>query len=216
MRRVSPLGALLAGTAAGAFGAWVMDLFFSATKKIAPQLPENVFSPPELQQEREGQTETVARRVVEHLAQRGPLEDTARAGEIVHYVYGATWAGLYGLVAATSRPARSLPGGLAFGTIVWAISEGLVLPLFRLAPWPRASLLRNHAYSLASHLVYGAATAGATHTLLRLGSRPALAALGALWLTRKVPSGVRPVARTLTRRGVGIAIRARDVVEAVR
>src|SRR5690606_1746464 len=185
-------------------------------KKIAPRPPENVFTPPELQQQRESANETVARRVVEQLAQRGPLENKERAGELVHYAYGAAWAGFYGLVACTSRPARTLPGALGFGTIVWAASESIVLPLFRLGAWPHAYPLRNHAYSLASHWAYGVATAGAFSAMLRLGGRPALAALGALWLTRKVPSPVRPVARTLTRRGVGIAIRARDVVEAVR
>ena len=53
-----------------------------------------------------------ARRLVEGLAKRGPLDKQAkhRAGELVHFGFGAAWGGLYGLVRASYPRLWSLSG----------------------------------------------------------------------------------------------------------
>jgi hypothetical protein len=63
------------------------------------------------------------------------------------------------VTAPSVRPLSTLPGGLAFGTLVWMVSDHLIVPGFRLAGWPQRYPMKNHAYALAAHLVYGAAVA---------------------------------------------------------
>src|SRR5581483_3440376 len=102
MRRPSPWSAIMRGVIAGLAGALAQDLFFAATKKLAPA-PKRAFTPPEQQQKDEMPTQTVARRVVEDLMQRGPLDDDEKetGGKIVHYGFGALWGAAYGLTAGT-------------------------------------------------------------------------------------------------------------------
>src|SRR5262249_48323085 len=97
-RHPTPLGAVLRGLWAGAAGALAQNLFFLATRRIAPQTPRDVFQPPEEIQKQEPATETVARRVVEGLAAR-PLSAARKqlGGSLVHHGFGAAWGGLYGL-----------------------------------------------------------------------------------------------------------------------
>jgi hypothetical protein len=155
----TPLLALGYGLLAGAIGALGQSMFFKATDKIAPKPPKGAFDPPEKEQRSETETATVARRAVEDLMQRGPLDNRAlkRAGALVHYGFGALWGGAYALGRESlgRRPGPALAAG--YGAVVWAASDNLILPAFRLAAWPNAYPVKTHAYALAAHLVYGAA-----------------------------------------------------------
>jgi hypothetical protein len=163
MRRKSPVRALLEGVVAGVVGAGVQSLFFRATARIAPKPPKGLFTPPEPQQASENALETVARRLVEGVAQRGPLDERgkARAGELVHYGFGAAWGGLYGLVRASYPRAWSPPGVAGFSLAVWMLGDNLMLPAFKLAAPPQRYPIDTHAYAIAAHLAYGAGV-GAT------------------------------------------------------
>ena len=46
---------------------------------------------------------------------------------------------------------------MLYGTLVWLMADEIGLPLTRLAPTPRETPLRLHAYALAGHLAYGLA-----------------------------------------------------------
>src|SRR6185369_17231054 len=154
----TPLGTLLRGLLAGAVGAGVQTLFFKATRRLTPPTPEDAFTPPEPEQQGERSTETVARRAVERLAARGPLDQRAkqRAADVVHYGFGAAWGALYGLARETFPRLRGAAGALAFGTAVWAVSDDVILPVFRLAAWPALYPARTHAYAWAAHLPFSA------------------------------------------------------------
>jgi putative membrane protein len=79
------------------------------------------------------------------------------AGTAVHYAFGVGTGALYGAAAELS-PALTAGAGLPFGTAVWlAADEGLV-PLLGLSKTPTEYPLSTHAYSLASHFVYGLTT----------------------------------------------------------
>jgi putative membrane protein len=79
------------------------------------------------------------------------------AGVAFHYAMGATSGALYGAVAEFA-PAVKTGAGLPFGAAVWvAIDEGLV-PAVGLSKSPAEYPLAIHAYSFASHLVYGLTT----------------------------------------------------------
>lgn len=155
---MTPLGALVRGFVAGAVGSLGQDLFFAATKKIAPSSGSTPFEPPESEQQDEQATETVARRAFEGLMQRElPIEE-AKAGRAVHYAFGAGWGGLYGLSAASAPTLATPAAGAAFGLLVWGASDDLLLPAFKLAAWPKHYPAKVHAYAIAAHLVYGAVT----------------------------------------------------------
>ena len=193
-RGPSPLGALFKGLLAGAAGAFVQSQFFRATAKITPK-PTKV-SPAEggkpAHEAAENNLETVARRFVDDLMLRGPLEGDAKkqGAGLVHYLFGAGWGGLYGL----ARESLGDVSPALFGAIVWMLSDNVILPAFRLAGWPQKYSAKEHAYALNAHFAYGWGTAG-TYGLIRevgvtpLAAIPALLALRAqLWL-RKTPPG---------------------------
>lgn len=87
------------------------------------------------------------------------LEESEKeaAGAIAHYAMGATSGGIYGAVAEF-LPAATRGAGLPFGAAVWVIADDLVVPALGLSKPPTEYPLSTHAYALASHLVYGAAT----------------------------------------------------------
>jgi hypothetical protein len=186
----TPLGALARGLLAGAAGAGIQSLFFRATAKLTPkptQLPSGEGKPVDEAHEKSS-LDTVARRWVEHLMRRGPIENKQRAGQLVHYAFGAGWGGLYGLWRESTRVSP-----LLFGALVWMLSDNLILPAFRLAAWPNRYSLKEHHYALQAHFAYGLGTA-ATYALLRdfgavpLGALPAIAALQLrAWALRTPP-----------------------------
>ena len=78
------------------------------------------------------------------------------AGRIVHYLFGAGSAIPYGALAEVA-PVVTLGFGSLFGVAVWAFADNLLLWAIGLAKRPTAYPLSAHAYSLASHVVYGVA-----------------------------------------------------------
>jgi hypothetical protein len=167
----TPLGAFVRGLAAGAIGAAGQSLFFAATRRWAPtptKLPRQLRKP-EQKAQSESSVQTVARRAVEGLMKRGPLEeaDKARAGTAVHYIFGSLWGGVYALCRESFRTSPTL-----FGATVWAASDNLLLPAFRVAAWPQHYSLEEHHYALQAHFAYGLATASAYALLRDLGPVP--------------------------------------------
>lgn len=75
----------------------------------------------------------------------------------IHYAFGAGWSALWGIARESFPALRSPVAGAGFGALVWAISDEVLLPLFRLAPKPPKTPARTHAYFLAAHLVFGLA-----------------------------------------------------------
>lgn len=214
MARWTPLGAFCGGLAAGFVGSVAQNLYFSWTRKIAPRPSTDAFVPAEPEQRNEMPTHTVARRVKEQLALAGPLAKPDRAAQVVHLAFGSAWGGVYGLVAGSLPRPSGLRGGLAFGAIVWLLSDDVLLPAFKLAGWPQHYPVKTHLYAIAAHAVYGAAVA-TSFEALRRASLPATATLGAYWLTRRVPRLVRPRARQLTQRGLRFALPVREAVLAL-
>jgi len=188
MRRKTPVRALLEGLAAGAIGAGVQSLFFRATARIVPETPEWAFAPPEAEQANESALETAARRLVEGLAQRGPLDAPRkeRLGQAIHFGFGAAWGGLYGLVRASYPRVWSPAGVGAFSLGVWMLGDNLLLPALRMAGPPRNYPWRMHAYSAAAHVAFGAGTAAALAAADRLPLVPVVAAWACSRMARRV------------------------------
>lgn len=79
------------------------------------------------------------------------------AGPAVHYAFGTTMGGVYG-VAAELAPVTSVGAGLPFGAIFWLVADEGAVPALGLSKSPTEYPLSTHAYALASHLVYGLTT----------------------------------------------------------
>lgn len=79
------------------------------------------------------------------------------AGEFVHLAFGALSGAVYG--AAVQLDARVRTGaGVPFGLAVWALADEGLVPALRLKRAWTESSPGLHAYSAASHVVYGATT----------------------------------------------------------
>ncbi len=76
------------------------------------------------------------------------------SGRAVHYAVGTT-AGAVNGVAAEYEPNVTTLAGIPFGTTFCIVVDEGALPLLGLAKGPAAYPISNHAYALASHLVFG-------------------------------------------------------------
>jgi hypothetical protein len=78
-------------------------------------------------------------------------------GTAVHYGYGVAW-GIAFALAARALPRRPpLATGLAFGALLWLLSDELLVPLVGFSRSPARYPASSHLKGLAAHLVYGAA-----------------------------------------------------------
>jgi Protein of unknown function (DUF1440) len=91
-----------------------------------------------------------------------------KAGTAVHYAFGMGTGAVYG-AAAELAPVLTSGAGLPFGTAVWLAADEGIVPLLGLSKSPTEYPLSTHAYSLASHFVYGL-----TAELVRRAIRSAL------------------------------------------
>lgn len=168
----TPAGLVGRGLLAGAAGTAAMTL--AQTRLIPHRLltklpsgyePREPRFPDEPESEDEAATEVMARRLVEGVAHR-PLRGKRKtwAGYLVHYGTGAAFGALYGLLAPRRTKLRH---GLLFGTAVWMLNDNIVLPLLRIADWPRHYPIGPHLGALVAHLVYGGGTALVLHRTLR-------------------------------------------------
>lgn len=86
---------------------------------------------------------------------RVPDQERQAAGQATHYAFGALLGGLYG-AAGSAYPALRTGFGAPFGAGVWAVADELAVPAAGLGKPPTQTPLSTHAYSLASHLLFGA------------------------------------------------------------
>lgn len=80
--------------------------------------------------------------------------EKAAAGTAFHYAMGATSGALYGALAEFA-PAATSGAGLPFGAAVWLVADEALVPAAGLSKSPEEYPLSIHAYSFASHLVFG-------------------------------------------------------------
>ena len=167
--RMTPLGAVVRGLAAGAVGTLAMDLVWYWRYKRGGG--ESGFRDWEFSVGLDNWDNASApAKVGKHLyegfrQQELPPERAALTSNVVHWGYGMGWGGLYGILAGSVRsPGVTL--GLPFGAGVWA-SSYVSLPLAKLYKpiweYDSQTLLKD----LSAHLAYGAGTA-ATFAALSL------------------------------------------------
>ena len=153
------LRGLVAGAIAGAAASWVMERFqeqWLLREGNAGETPGNLGAlgtePATIKA-----ADAVARAVTGQ-----PVPDGRReaAGEAVHYATGAGLGALYGVLAEIA-PAPTFGLGAAYGAAVALGVDEALVPALGLAKPARETPPSQHAFNLASHLVYGVALEGA-------------------------------------------------------
>jgi putative membrane protein len=172
----APLKGMMAGAAGGLVASWVMNQFQALWSRMAygVERPHGAQSlqqgsprhgvARELQErgrDREANDAAIRTAVVVserllglELAER---EKKKMAGAVVHYAFGVATGGLYGAIAEL-KPATTVGAGLPFGAAVWLIADEIIVPALGLSKPPTEYPPSTHAYSIASHLVYGLTT----------------------------------------------------------
>lgn len=174
---------LVAGLAAGLVASWTMNQFQAAWSRAAAGFekphgaqsmqPSEGPNPDELSQSNQSIAQTqstedkedqddatvkTARAISEGIFGHELTKSEKKpAGAAVHYAFGTVTGGLYGAMAEVA-PQVTSGGGLPFGAVFWLTADEVAVPLLGLAKGPSAYPLSTHAYSLASHLVYGLTT----------------------------------------------------------
>lgn len=145
MAKPRPFLGLLAGVAAGLVASAAMAAFQSVAQPLLPD---------------EGGEEDPATVKAADKASKAltdaPVSEPYReqAGQAVHYITGAVLGGIYGVITEY-KPEASAGFGGAYGIATSALLDEVAVPAAGLAPGPEDTLLAQHAYGAASHLVYG-------------------------------------------------------------
>ena len=150
MQRHYP-SAAIAGLAAGLFASWAMEL---AQKRLAkldldPSCDEaGEAEPPSNQQA----AVDLADVVNEHLS----LDERKDGGRLVHYAAGAAMGVAYGLLAERDERVTTWLGApLGLGSML--LLDEIAVPALGWGDPPDKAPPSSHLFSLASHLVFGAA-----------------------------------------------------------
>ncbi len=164
------LKGLAAGFVGGLVASFVMNQFQALCGKLlegkdrshgAQSLqqgqPEESSRPinPDNEDESDDATERLASAISENIFGKEltkPEKETA--GTVVHYLFGTTSGAVYGM-AAELAPVVTAGVGMPFGLFIWATGDEGAVPALGLSKSPAEYPLSTHAYSLASHLVYG-------------------------------------------------------------
>lgn len=144
-----------AGLTAGLVAAAAMDLFQRGVAKL---------------QDSDSSGESAATRAADAASEAVsgepvPEQRKAAAGQAVHYGVGVLLGMSYGLVAEYWRPATAAAGA-PFGLATAALLDETAVPIAGLGDAPWKAPASTHAYSAASHLVFGT-FAEATRRLAR-------------------------------------------------
>jgi putative membrane protein len=130
------------GLVAGLAASWVMERAQAALQGGAGG-------------EGESATTRAADKVSQAVAGRAvPKPDKPKAGAAVHYGFGAALGLIYGAVAAQWRGVTAGLGAV-FAIGVALVADEALVPALGLGPSPADTPPKTHAYSLASHLVFG-------------------------------------------------------------
>jgi hypothetical protein len=169
------LKGLAAGILAGLAAAWTMNQFQAMLSKLV-RGEERSHGAQSMQQGTPQQgagrelqergsddsdddaTERLANIVSEGVFQHQLTEsEKAVAGTAIHYGFGVSSGALYGALAELA-PGVTTGVGLPFGAAIWLTADEGLVPLLGLSKSPAEYPPSIHAYSLASHFVYGLAT----------------------------------------------------------
>ncbi|QRK05895.1 DUF1440 domain-containing protein [Archangium violaceum] len=159
--RESLLLDLLCGAAGGALGTWLMSPVLQGVSKVMPQKLQG-----QGEQQEEGATAKLARKVLEPFGIELQGEQKKKAGNLVHYGYGIAWGAIYGVLHRRGPFVGKL-FGLGFGLGLFLFGDEFLVPALKLGAPPQKTPLATHLSALAAHFTYGGVTEGSYRLLRR-------------------------------------------------
>ena len=161
--RMTPLEAIIGGMVAGAVGTSAMDLVWYLRYRRSggkSHLRDWEFSAGLSTWDSAPAPARVGKRLYEGFFQRElPADRASLTSNIMHWGYGMSWGGLYGVIVGSLRRHRVI-FALPLSAGVWA-SSYILFPLAKLYKpiweYDARTLLRD----FSAHLAFGAGTAGA-------------------------------------------------------
>ena len=154
----APLRGFAAGIVAGLVASLAMDLFQKGWAKAVP-MPSSGDDPATVKAAQKASRAATG----EYFAK----SDKAAAGQWAHYLFGAGLGGAYGLLAEY-RPEVTTGFGTGFGLGSGVLFDEVAVPAAGLTGPPGDYPAVSHAYSAASHVVFGSVNEG-VRRLLRAG-----------------------------------------------
>lgn len=161
LRTTRPIdeGEILRGLAAGLAGGLVASVVMDAFQALASPLLSRLQGGSGQSSSGQGGSEPTTVRAAEavstgvlgHQLSGGEKE---LAGPAIHYATGVALGGAYG-VAAVLEPRVTVGAGLPYGAAMAVIMDEALVPAVGLSGPPWRSPASTHAYSLASHFVFG-------------------------------------------------------------
>lgn len=152
-----PVRGALAGLAGGLLASAAMNAFQSAWQALAGS-GSSVGGEPSTVQAAEKLATSVGEDPI-------PEDVKQLSGNAVHYAFGALLGALYGL-AAEYVPQITTCSGAVFGVGSMLVLDDAAVPAAGLGAPPTHTTFGTHAYSAASHLIYGVSLE-ATRTISR-------------------------------------------------
>jgi putative membrane protein len=151
---------VIAGLAGGLVASFAMERFQRALGRISPEMGGAPGAGG--QQYRKPQSEPATYKAADIISRSVTGEPVDRdnkpvAASAIHYAFGGSVGAIYG-AAAVNNPDIASWGGVPFGASVWLIADEMGIPLMGLAKKPSAYPLRDHAATLATHVLFGATT----------------------------------------------------------
>jgi hypothetical protein len=166
--RMTPVGAVARGTAAGVVGTLAFDLWLYLQYRRGrgkEPFPDWEFSADVTGWDNAPAPAQVGRRIVDGLLEKELPDDRAASmNNIAHWVYGLSGATVYGLLAGSLRRPRA-GYGLLLGVGMWLSGYVILPPLHLYKPITEYDA-KTLGKDLAAHLVYGTTT-GAVFASLR-------------------------------------------------
>ena len=153
---------LMAGLVGGLAATWTMNQFQTLLSKASEQNTQQQQQEDQGAQSQEVEdgdaTQKAAAKLSESVFNRNlTKQEKDVAGSVLHYAFGATMGGLYG-VTAELFPVVKAGFGLPFATALWVGADEVAVPALGLSNSPLEYPISNHASALAAHWVYGAST----------------------------------------------------------
>lgn len=155
---------LIYGMIGGVLGTMAMEKIAGMLYKVESEEKKKI----EESLRKEPPYEVMARRISENIFGIELSDDNkSRFGRVIHWGYGITWGGLYG-VLHDRVPALSKAAGLPFGIAFSLIGDEALNTLLKLTPPPQAFPIDAHVRGLVAHLTYTATADGVYYVLRKL------------------------------------------------
>lgn len=163
-RRKSTFRGMMVGSLSGLAGTILMTTFQILWKKGGEEISSAKRKPQTEKTEKEKEDSTV--KTAEHLSEAAghklSRSEKKKAGNLVHYTFGAAMGGVYGLLRETAPKSlrRVNPAilGAGYGTAVFFGAHEIAVPTLGLGSNPLKEPLPDQISEYLAHLVFGLGT----------------------------------------------------------